>query len=966
MKRIFSCLFLFVIFGFFCSGPGDAADELQVTVAGRQAQLNYQLINDEKLLVSVLDAEENPIRGLQIEDFRVQKGTKPAKILAVEPLETSEEVALNIVLVVDNSFSMKERQAIKPLLSALQEFLKMLRPIDNVHAVVFDQSDTLKVKEYPLHARTFHSREIGELQRFFENAFEAGLSSKTYLYEAMVAGIDIVRAMPEKDHKFLVVFSDGEDLNSDFKSSVVESEAFGIANLEAYCVDYMPGPKKDRFLQSFAQTHNGRIWKATSATELLPIFQAFMTTLLYRYVVTYRVFEPPHGPLRLAPSELNFDMLTMIDGSPVMNKIFFETGQSVISEKYFIFSDRSQTASFDEANLTTVLERYRNILNIVGRNLQQNTTDRIRIIGCRSDAGVEKDNPELARQRGQTVQAYLRDIWGIDPLRLHVEARDLPEEVTPAGVLGGRLENQRVEILYDSILMQAAAADDFILESSHVQALRIRPEIVAEYGIANWELQIVADDQVLKTLNGTDALKPVYAFALEELGQDKLVTFGNLRARIRVTDVHGDMHAAATEPCPIKVAKTQLIHELAGPPQGGLALHPDTVTIEELTTIDSSPLLNYVFFETGQSDIPPRYVLFSKQADTQFFDESRLKGTLEKYQQVLNIIGRRLVRHPEARIKLVGCNSNQGIELGKTDLSRSRAEAVRAYLKYIWGIAPERMETEARNLPAVASSGTVEAGRQENQRVEIQSDFPGLLDTIKSTYVEAICDTPEIRILPQIRTGYDLVHWRLVLTGDDDRLTQLEGQGALRPVYAFNIKDIGLQKLGAYRNLAAGLEVEDQKGQTHRATANTSVRFIQREERMARQMGYKVQEKYALILFDFDRAEIKARNQAVMDRIVARIKAVPSARVTIVGQTDTIGKEEYNLDLSKRRAKAAYDQILAGGVAAGDGLTYAGAGPFNPLYDNNLPEGRALNRTVTVALEYEAQEQKIHPRPIRK
>ena len=56
-----------------------------------------------------------------------------------------------------------------------------------------------------------------------------------------------------------MVFSDGEDLNSTFKSSVVESEAKGLANFEAYSVDYMPGPTLNPFLKSFAEAHGGRI-----------------------------------------------------------------------------------------------------------------------------------------------------------------------------------------------------------------------------------------------------------------------------------------------------------------------------------------------------------------------------------------------------------------------------------------------------------------------------------------------------------------------------------------------------------------------------------------------------------------------------------------------------------------------------------------------------------------------------------
>jgi outer membrane protein OmpA-like peptidoglycan-associated protein len=74
--------------------------------------------------------------------------------------------------------------------------------------------------------------------------------------------------------------------------------------------------------------------------------------------------------------------------------------------------------------------------------------------------------------------------------------------------------------------------------------------------------------------------------------------------------------------------------------------------------------------------------------------------------------------------------------------------------------------------------------------------------------------------------------------------------------------------------------------------------------------------------------------------------------VKIVGHTDTIGTVEYNLQLSERRAKAVYQQLLAAGATA-QTIDCVGAGPHNPPYDNALPEGRALNRTVNVYIEYE-------------
>ena len=501
----------------------------------------------------------------------------------------------------------------------------------------------------------------------------------------------------------MLVFSDGEDLNSDFDKNVVASEATGIKNFEAFCIDYMPGAKTNRFLKSFAEAHDGQIWKATSATELLHIFQAFSTTLLYRYVVSYKILDPPGGSLTMEPKALSYEMLTMLNGSPVGYTVFFETGKSNIPEKYILFNNTAPTTSFDTKHITPALERYRHVLNLVGSHLRTHPEDRIRIVGSNSDTGVEKDNLELSQTRSETVKKYLNEIWGIDAARMQVEARNLPANPTSADILGSRPENQRVEIFFESTQMQSRAANAFITESQNINEVKITPRIVAGYGIASWELTILAGEQPIKTLSGEQSLIPIFSISPVELGIEKLAASGNLQARIKVTDLYKDTYETTTEPCPVRISKKNLIHELVHPPRGSVSIKPEKLTIEELTTIDSSPLLNFVFFETAKSEIPARYITFANQASADTFEESKLKGSLEKYYHVLNIIGSRLRKNADARIKIVGCNSNRGAEQGKTDLSRSRAESVRAYLKYIWGIESSHMTVEARNLPAVAS-----------------------------------------------------------------------------------------------------------------------------------------------------------------------------------------------------------------------------------------------------------------------
>ena len=930
-----------------------ATEPIEVLTPNHETKLTHQPAGENSLLISVKDANNNPIKGLMPKDFVIKSGKREAQIQSIESLETSESVPLNIVMVVDNSYSMRQRKAIKPLLAALDKFFDSLRPMDNVSIVTFSKKSGMDVKANWLHTQAATAKSIPELKQFLKDAFGDGLTRTTYLYEAMVAGLSLIRKMPPEENKFLVVFSDGEDLNSKFKSFVVESEAHDIRNLEVFAVDYMPGRKMDKFLQAFVEKHNGQIWKAHSASELLPIFQSFSTTLLHRYVVNYKFYQPPSGTLSLQPAQLNFDMLTLLDGSPVLNQVFFKTGKSDISDNYVLIKDRAHTAAFNESILTNATDRYKNVLNIVGRQMTAVPEAQIKIVGCNSDSGVEKGNLELSKARAESVKSYLSSVWGIDSSRMTVEARNLPAQPAPADKLGSRAENQRVDIIYDSGDMQAMAANQFIAESSNLSEIKILSQIEAEYGMADWELDIQGDQQTIKTVKGAQLLAPETALSLDDIGRDKLAACSTLQARIKVTDTNQDTYETMTATCPVTVTRRELIHELIGPPKGTVALEPARLTIEEVTTIDSSPLLNYVFFETGQSDIPARYATFSGQSETKSFSESKLKDTMEKYTHTLNIIGKRLRDNPEAQIKIVGCNAHRDKEYNRKDLSRSRAESVKAYLKYIWGIESSRMQLEVRNRPAVASASSVPEGRAENQRVEIYSESPAIMDTIKSTYVAKISNSEQLQVKPQIDSGYDLQRWNVALVGDGTLIDSASGQGDLMSAYQFNLKELGLGKIGTYENIGANIEVEDRKGRVYKTHASTSVRLIKREERLAKKEGYKVMEKYALILFEFNRADIKERNRAVLDRIIARINEIPTATVSIMGHSDTIGKEAYNIDLSKRRAKAAFEMIIAGGGINSGNISYDGAGPHNPLFDNELPEGRALNRTVTVTLEYE-------------
>jgi outer membrane protein OmpA-like peptidoglycan-associated protein len=392
------------------------------------------------------------------------------------------------------------------------------------------------------------------------------------------------------------------------------------------------------------------------------------------------------------------------------------------------------------------------------------------------------------------------------------------------------------------------------------------------------------------------------------------------------------------------------------PPFGTLAITPATITIEEVMTIDSSPLLNHIYFPAGSSNMLARYALFADRGEAGAFLETDLKTTMEKYQNTLNVIGKRLQDNTDAVITLVGCNSGVGNE--DIALSQRRTERIKRYFITIWGIDPARITTKSRGLPEVASSSTDLYGQVENQRVEILSDHPAVLNTIKSTYFDVLSDSDEIFITPSIETEAGIEKWSISLLGDNQILKKVAGWGVVPSMLAFDIYSFGLVNMVQFKSLNAVMEVEDQEQNSRKLESVTpvSVVFQKHQERLTQKLGYKVIERYALILFEFDKAEITGRNRMIVDRIVKRIRELPDALVKVTGHTDIIGKEDYNMKLSMRRADAVFSKMAAAGLSAPKSTTVTGVGPFNPPFDNYLPEGRAFNRTVIVTIQYEKTE----------
>lgn len=100
------------------------------------------------------------------------------------------------------------------------------------------------------------------------------------------------------------------------------------------------------------------------------------------------------------------------------------------------------------------------------------------------------------------------------------------------------------------------------------------------------------------------------------------------------------------------------------------------------------------------------------------------------------------------------------------------------------------------------------------------------------------------------------------------------------------------------------------------------------------------------IYFDFDTDTIRSVSMPLLNQVADVIKDLPANRgIRVEGYTDDAGDDQYNLDLSYRRARAVVEYLSSRGVPR-QRLDYVGYGEVNPVAPNDSIEGRALNRRV--------------------
>lgn len=99
------------------------------------------------------------------------------------------------------------------------------------------------------------------------------------------------------------------------------------------------------------------------------------------------------------------------------------------------------------------------------------------------------------------------------------------------------------------------------------------------------------------------------------------------------------------------------------------------------------------------------------------------------------------------------------------------------------------------------------------------------------------------------------------------------------------------------------------------------------------------------ILFDFDKASLRADSEPTLAEIATLLKESPELKILVVGHTDATGSFDYNRTLSQKRAESVVENLTSKGIDR-QRLFPVGVSFASPVATNTTEDGKAKNRRV--------------------
>lgn len=149
--------------------------------------------------------------------------------------------------------------------------------------------------------------------------------------------------------------------------------------------------------------------------------------------------------------------------------------------------------------------------------------------------------------------------------------------------------------------------------------------------------------------------------------------------------------------------------------------------------------------------------------------------------------------------------------------------------------------------------------------------------------------------------------------------------------------------IGAAAGGYVGYRMDEQIRELEEVTAGTGVDVSETPG------GDGILVNFPDVTFAVNSTTISPQMRDTLDGVAQSMIDYPNSLIDVMGHTDSTGSDQYNLDLSRRRAESVSNYLVSRGVARAR-IETLGYGEQYPIADNSTEAGRSQNRRVEIRI----------------
>lgn len=379
----------------------------------------------------------------------------------------------------------------------------------------------------------------------------------------------------------------------------------------------------------------------------------------------------------------------------------------------------------------------------------------------------------------------------------------------------------------------------------------------------------------------------------------------------------------------------------------GVVVEQPTVQVEEFRSQNILPLLPHVFFNEESSVFPSRYQRITVNERNAYSLQKLVSlAPLEQYYHILNVIGKRLLENPAARVTLTGYQTGTKEENNPRNYARQRAEMVSDYLQDVWKIQSNRITTREISAPTTLTTPEQQA---DYRRVDISSDQPNLLQPLGLEQVHRTVTPEALRYSIDISAGAGLKQWNLEISqfeGNEVKtIKSSEGTSEYPKEYIWHIGSQTSTIPSVTGTIESRLEVTDINNRNADAPIqSTPVTVVT--------LADKIAKKTPDTRVDIVNLVAPAGKMLTEAEVLPLIKLLMKPNSTVQVEAWVEGSDTaLDTNAADERAKIVAAMISTLGIPVKVKSSAPAAAWIKPLHvDHTNPEGRLYNRAVKVEI----------------